>query len=136
MYFSNYCFPQYSYRELLDVWGLWEQRAHFDVTMGQTISPPRYSRSVFLLCSFCGKSVSTTLQEQTHRQSASNTSSSSVNKLSSCPNCHKPLPRYLIIFSRFLLCAKAKQIGILLQMFIMSIAYGHNNWCLSHSESK
>lgn len=44
-----------SYRDLLDIWGLWVQRANFDITMGQIQPQPRYARSVFLLCSFCGK---------------------------------------------------------------------------------
>lgn len=75
--------------------------------MGQTRSPPRYSRSVYLQCSFCGKSVSATIQEQISVR----TTNSGVNKvatkipialtftiyfqfqLSSCPHCHKPLPR-------------------------------------------
>lgn len=78
-----------SYRELLDVWGLWEHRAHFDIGIGQLRDPPRYSRSVFLLCSFCGKSVSACLAEESRLRSAA----SNVNKMSSCPNCRKPLPR-------------------------------------------
>lgn len=78
-----------SYRELLDVWGLWEHRAHFDIGIGQLREPPRYARSVFLLCSFCGKSVSACLAEESRLRSAT----SNVNKMSSCPNCRKPLPR-------------------------------------------
>lgn len=77
-----------SYRDLLDTWGLWEQRAQLDITMGNFRSPSKISKSVFLLCSFCGKSVSAALQEEARiRSNASN------NKLSSCPNCRKPLPR-------------------------------------------
>lgn len=60
-----------SYRELLDIWGLWEQRAHFDIQMGQVRSSPKYGRSVFLLCSFCGKSVSAFLQEESRMRPTS-----------------------------------------------------------------
>lgn len=78
-----------SYRDLLDTWALWEQRAILDITIGNMRSPPRASRSVFLLCNFCSKSVSAALQEESRvRSNAPN-----VNKLSSCPHCRKPLPR-------------------------------------------
>lgn len=66
-----------SYRDLLDVWRLWEHRAHLDVTSGYTYSPPRSSRSVFLSCSFCGKNVSACLQEEARAR----TSSSNINKV-------------------------------------------------------
>lgn len=66
-----------TYRDLLDIWGLWEQRAYFDIAMGQIRSPPKYSRSVFLLCSFCGRSVSACLQEESRLR----TTSSNVNKV-------------------------------------------------------
>ncbi|KAG4079310.1 hypothetical protein HA402_008002 [Bradysia odoriphaga] len=80
-----------SYRELLDIWGLWVQRANFDISMGQIQPQPRYARSVFLLCSFCGKSVSACLQEEARLRATS--SSTNAYKLSSCPSCRKPLPR-------------------------------------------
>jgi WD repeat-containing protein mio len=79
-----------SYRALLDVWGLWVQRANFDITMGNVRTPPRAPRSVFLLCSFCGKSVSSCYYEDARMRP--NTTHMG-NKLSSCPNCRKPLPR-------------------------------------------
>lgn len=78
-----------SYRDLLDTWGLWEQRAQFDITLGNLKSPTQISKSVFLLCNFCGKSVSASLQEESRVRS----NTSNINKLSSCPNCRKPLPR-------------------------------------------
>lgn len=70
-----------SYRELLDIWGLWEQRAHFDIQMGQVRSSPKYGRSVFLLCSFCGKSVSAFLQEESRMRPTS----PNVNKVNTTP---------------------------------------------------
>lgn len=66
-----------SYRELLDIWRLWEHRAHLDVSLGYICSPPRHSRSVFLSCSFCGKNVSACLQEETRARP----SSSNINKV-------------------------------------------------------
>lgn len=60
----------FSYRNLLDIWGKWEDRAKFDIAMGQVRTPPKSAKSVFLLCNFCGKSVSASLQEETrHRNS-------------------------------------------------------------------
>lgn len=78
-----------SYRELLDIWRLWEHRAHLDIMLGQLNSPPKHSKSVFLSCSFCGKNVSSFMHDETRVRSAS----SNINKLSSCPSCRKPLPR-------------------------------------------
>lgn len=78
-----------AYRDLLDIWGLWEQRAHLDITFGRVRSPPRNSRSVFLQCNFCGKNVSMTLQEEARLRS----NAAVMHKLSCCPNCRKPLPR-------------------------------------------
>uniref|UniRef100_A0A8D7ZYA5 WD repeat-containing protein mio n=1 Tax=Culex pipiens TaxID=7175 RepID=A0A8D7ZYA5_CULPI len=78
-----------TYRDLLDIWGLWEQRAQLDINLGKIRSPPQNSRSVFLLCNFCGKNVSMTLQEDQRLRS----NTAVMHKLSSCPNCRKPLPR-------------------------------------------
>lgn len=75
------------YRDLLDYWGLWEKRASFDIDVGNHRTPAKSPKSVFLLCSFCGKSVSAALQEDARLRQAQ------PNKLSSCPNCRKPLPR-------------------------------------------
>ncbi|XP_055386751.1 GATOR complex protein MIOS [Condylostylus longicornis] len=78
-----------SYLELLDIWGLWEKRAELEIKMNKNQSPGKTSRSVFLLCSFCGKSVSSVLTDDARLRNVS----SHVNKLSSCPSCRKPLPR-------------------------------------------
>ncbi|XP_053676082.1 GATOR complex protein MIOS [Anopheles nili] len=78
-----------TYRDMLDVWGLWEQRSQLDITLGSIRSPPRSSRSVFLLCNFCGKNVSIALQEDARMRGNATT----MHKLSSCPHCRKPLPR-------------------------------------------
>lgn len=77
------------YRELLDIWRLWEHRAHLDIMLSQLNSSPKHSKSVFLSCSFCGKNVSASIYDETR----SRTASSNINKLSSCPSCRKPLPR-------------------------------------------
>lgn len=78
-----------TYRDLLDTWELWEKRAEFDIKMESLQVPPKISRSVFVLCNFCGKSVSSALQDDVRMRSAA----ANPNKLSSCPNCRKPLPR-------------------------------------------
>lgn len=75
------------YRDLLNVWQLWDKRATLDFTLGLIKPPPKTSKSVFLMCSFCGKNVS--VQEEVRVRA----SSAHVNKLSSCPSCRKPLPR-------------------------------------------
>lgn len=78
------------YRDLLNVWELWEKRAQLDITMKLIKAPPKSSsKSVFLMCSFCAKNVSGCVQEEVRVR----TTSTHVNKLSSCPSCRKPLPR-------------------------------------------
>ncbi|XP_067625308.1 GATOR2 complex protein MIOS-like [Eurosta solidaginis] len=78
-----------SYLDDLNSWGLWEKRAELDIKIENLRTGTRTTRSVFLSCNFCGKSVSNALQEDARMRSAS----SNVNKLSSCPSCRKPLPR-------------------------------------------
>lgn len=78
-----------SYRELLDIWRLWEHRAHLDIMLSHLNSSPKHLKSVFLSCSFCGKNVSASMYDEVRVRSAS----SNINKLSSCPSCRKPLPR-------------------------------------------
>lgn len=69
-----------SYRSLLDGWRLWMQRAKFDIFMNAHKIPPQ---QVFISCSFCGKSISAFMQDKIRMKA----------KVTSCPNCHKPLPR-------------------------------------------
>lgn len=78
------------YRDLLNVWELWEKRAQLDLFVN-TIKPPppKSSKSVFLMCSFCGKNVSGNVQEDVRVRA----NAAQVNKQSSCPSCRKPLPR-------------------------------------------
>lgn len=79
-----------SYRELLDIWRLWEHRAHLDITLSQmNTSPKHFTKSVFLSCSYCGKNVSACMYDEAR----SRTASANINKVSSCPSCRKPLPR-------------------------------------------
>ncbi|XP_011214207.1 GATOR complex protein MIOS [Bactrocera dorsalis] len=78
-----------SYLDDLNSWGLWEKRAELDIKIENLRTGKRATRSVYLSCNFCGKSVSNALQEDARMRSAT----SNVNKLSSCPSCRKPLPR-------------------------------------------
>lgn len=72
-----------TYRDLLDMWGFFNQRANFDIMLSSKSIPPK---SIYLLCNFCGKSVSSAIQEDNRIRPP-------VNKISSCPHCRKPLPR-------------------------------------------
>lgn len=86
---SNVQYWIVQYRELLDIWRLWEHRAHLDIMLSQLNISPKHTKSVFLSCSFCGKNVSANIYDEQRNRSAS----SNINKLSSCPSCRKPLPR-------------------------------------------
>lgn len=72
-----------TYRGLLDTWGFWELRAQFDIMMGNRTIPPK---SIYLLCNFCGKSISSALHEDPRMRS-----SKIIDR--QCPHCRKPLPR-------------------------------------------
>lgn len=48
-----------SYRNLLDTWMLWEQRAHFDIKIGKPQDP-----KVFVRCLSCGNNLSTRIRRQ------------------------------------------------------------------------
>ncbi|EDV99338.1 GATOR complex protein MIOS [Drosophila grimshawi] len=78
-----------SYLDYLNSWGLWEKRAELDIKIENIRPSARSSRTVFLSCNFCGKSVSNALLDEPRTRSTS----TSTNRLSSCPNCRKPLPR-------------------------------------------
>ncbi|KAH0544233.1 GATOR complex protein MIOS-B [Cotesia glomerata] len=83
-----------SYRGLLDAWKMWNQRAHFDIEMRQptTDKPPQ---QVFISCNFCGKSISAFMQNLSRSRGPFSrlVNNSNQLKISSCPNCRKPLPR-------------------------------------------
>jgi hypothetical protein len=49
-----------SYRELLDSWMLWEQRAHYDINKNNIINGKKIiDPKVYLKCNFCGDNIST-----------------------------------------------------------------------------
>lgn len=48
------------YRELLDSWKLWEQRAEFDIMKNKNNQSLIPQPEVTVSCNFCGKSISTT----------------------------------------------------------------------------
>jgi len=78
-----------SYLDHLNSWGLWEKRAELDIKIEGIRASSRSSRTVFLSCNFCGKSVSNALLDEPRPRSTT----TSTNRLSSCPSCRKPLPR-------------------------------------------
>lgn len=78
-----------SYLDYLNSWGLWEKRAELDINIENIRASSRSSRTVYLSCNFCGKSVSNALLDEPRPRSTS----TSTNRLSSCPSCRKPLPR-------------------------------------------
>ncbi|XP_046390377.1 GATOR complex protein MIOS-B [Ischnura elegans] len=87
-----------SYRSLLDSWRMWNQRAQFDVALGARNSADKPPQQVFLSCNFCGKSVSMYMQgiNRNRGQYGRLGGTSNKHKISSCPNCRKPLPRCAI----------------------------------------
>ncbi|XP_002014889.2 GATOR complex protein MIOS [Drosophila persimilis] len=78
-----------SYLDYLNSWGLWEKRAELDIKIEGIRASARSSRTVYLSCNFCGKPVSNALLDEPRPRSTT----TSTNRLSSCPSCRKPLPR-------------------------------------------
>ena len=68
-----------SYRNLLDTWMLWEQRAQFDIQIGKPFEP-----RVFIRCVSCGQNLST--KKRTRIQSLENNANNGI----ACQSCQKP----------------------------------------------
>jgi len=84
-----------SYQLLLDSTKLWIQRAHFDIAVNMATEGKKVSNQVYISCNFCQKNVST-YSLGIHRARNGNQRSEAKMKMSSCPNCRKPLPRCAI----------------------------------------
>ncbi|XP_026277027.1 GATOR complex protein MIOS-B [Frankliniella occidentalis] len=82
-----------NYRNLLDSWKLWTQRAHFDIALSARTESDKPPQQVFVSCNFCAKSVSAFMQGRGRGLFARVPNKSKVCKITSCPNCRKPLPR-------------------------------------------
>ncbi|GFS35706.1 GATOR complex protein MIOS [Trichonephila inaurata madagascariensis] len=84
-----------SYRDLLDTWMLWKQRAMFDVNwFNKNTLTNKPTQQVFVSCNFCRKSVSNFIQNRQAELARSAQPPMSANrKITCCPGCRKPLPR-------------------------------------------
>ncbi|XP_064648261.1 GATOR2 complex protein MIOS-B-like isoform X2 [Lineus longissimus] len=83
-----------SYRDLLDRWRLWHERAEFDVHRFRCDTSSRPPQQVFVSCNFCGKSISYSMLTMGRtRHYTSFGGSPNKSKVTSCPGCRKPLPR-------------------------------------------
>lgn len=86
-----------SYQQILDAKKLWDQRAHFDLALNTANPCEKLPQQVFLSCNFCGKSISAYLQGiNRSRGQFPRVGPNNKVKMSSCPNCRKPLPRCAI----------------------------------------
>ncbi|KAL3269121.1 hypothetical protein HHI36_008202 [Cryptolaemus montrouzieri] len=88
-----------SYRNLLDTWQLWNERAKFDIMLSAYRPNEKQPQQVFVSCNFCGKSISACMQGLSRTRGQFTRMGSAANnnlKMSSCPNCRKPLPRCAI----------------------------------------
>jgi WD repeat-containing protein mio len=77
-----------SYRDLLDRWSLFEERAILDISMAKfkNIEVPK----VNVVCKFCNQTISNVVNSKT--RSIRKYATPISNKSNSCPNCQKPLP--------------------------------------------
>ncbi|XP_064401805.1 GATOR2 complex protein MIOS-A-like [Halichondria panicea] len=80
------------YRDLLDLWQMWHQRALFDGQrkyLDPTLKP---ARQAFVICNFCSKSIASE-SLRPDRRAGYHTGTNTGRNATSCPNCRKPLPR-------------------------------------------
>jgi len=86
------------YRDLLDMWQLWHERALLDVARIAAVPEPRPPGQVFARCNFCNQSLAMNMistkigRGRGMAQQVKASSSERKQKVSSCPSCGKPLP--------------------------------------------
>ncbi|XP_067022252.1 GATOR2 complex protein MIOS-A-like [Acropora muricata] len=84
-----------NYRNLLDMWRLWHQRALFDIHHNLKDPNHKPPRQVTVTCNFCPNSILTNVQSTVSRvkRHAQYSNPSNRTKIMACPSCRKPLPR-------------------------------------------
>ncbi|XP_015747858.1 PREDICTED: WD repeat-containing protein mio-B-like [Acropora digitifera] len=89
------CITLNSYRNLLDMWRLWHQRALFDIHHNLKDPNHKPPRQVTVTCNFCPNSILTNVQSTVSRvkRYAQYSNPSNRTKIMACPSCRKPLPR-------------------------------------------
>ncbi|XP_072401443.1 GATOR2 complex protein MIOS isoform X2 [Diabrotica undecimpunctata] len=86
-----------NYRNVLNSWKMFHERADFDIMLASYRDSEKPPQQVYVSCNFCGKSISAYLSSHDrNRPPQLHKTSSTKSKLSSCPNCRKPLPRCAI----------------------------------------
>eukprot|EP00039_Didymoeca_costata_P010060 m.134510 g.134510 ORF g.134510 m.134510 type:complete len:894 (+) comp14695_c0_seq4:96-2777(+) len=82
-----------SYRELMDRWQLWLERAKFDIERQGVLKPTFVPPQVFVRCTYCGASVMPS--KLIKGPNSTRYRGENVRRLSimACPKCKKPLPR-------------------------------------------
>ncbi|KAJ8949341.1 hypothetical protein NQ314_008261 [Rhamnusium bicolor] len=86
------------YRNLLDTWRLFYERADFDIMLASFKPNEKPPQQVYVSCNFYGKSISAYMHglNRGRGQFQRVTGTTNKVKMSSCPNCRKPLPRCAI----------------------------------------
>lgn len=85
-----------NYRDLLDNWRLWHERAQFDALVHNTDSSRKIPQQISVTCTYCSKPVSANLFAHGGTRIGrfpQGFGNSRMNKAMSCPGCHQPLPR-------------------------------------------
>lgn len=67
-----------SYRDLLNTWRMYLERADFDIMLAQLKSKEKPLRQVYISCNYCGKSVSASMQGFSHERGQFQRASSST----------------------------------------------------------
>lgn len=70
-----------SYRNLLDTWQLWNERAHFDIMLSTYWPADTAPQQVYVSCNFCGKSISAYMYGLTRGRGPFPRISGTANKL-------------------------------------------------------
>jgi hypothetical protein len=93
------------YRDLLDQWKMWKERAQFDYDHKIKDTSYKPAKHSIILCTFCSKAISGDALRQDRLKG-------STKKSTSCPSCRKPLPRCsLCLLHMTTGCSKVKSNG-------------------------
>ncbi|XP_065178490.1 GATOR2 complex protein MIOS-like [Sycon ciliatum] len=85
-----------NYRDLLDIWSLWQFRAKLDVELTQSgASSSNPAQKIAACCTYCNRSIASESGRVSsglpNRQTAP--ARRAQPRVTACPNCRKPLPR-------------------------------------------
>lgn len=88
-----------SYRDLLNTWRMYLERADFDIMLAQIKSREKPLRQVYISCNYCGKSVSASMQGFSQERGQYQRASSSTPVKVNVKNIYSLITCYAYIYT-------------------------------------